>query len=108
MVVCVFVFAALSFDFYSEDNNEYTLLRNIELKYKESESYEIYLALLLARNNLELASIKDIITKAMNDERFQNVAFVVFDTLPYSDSQQKFSGIRCFHNSLQTDQCYLH
>ena len=70
----------LSFDFYSEDNNEYTLLRNIELKYKESESYEIYLALLLARNNLELASIKDIITKAMNDERFQNVAFVVFDT----------------------------
>lgn len=70
----------ISFDFYSEDSNEYTLLRNIELKYKDAESYGIYLALLFARNNSELAIIKDIVAKAMNDERFHNVAFVVFDT----------------------------
>ncbi len=70
----------LSFDFYSEDSNEYTLLRNIELKYKDAESYGIYLALLFARNNSELIIIKDIVAKAMNDERFQNVAFVVYDT----------------------------
>ena len=71
----------LSFDFYSEDNNEYSLLHNIENKYKETESYEVYLALLMARTNSELAAIKEIAKKAMNDERFQNVVFVVFDTI---------------------------
>ena len=70
----------VSFDFYSEDNNDYSLLHNIEVKYKDSESYEIYLALMMARSNAELVSIKDIATKAMLDERFQNIAFVVFDT----------------------------
>lgn len=71
----------LSFDFYSEDNNEYSILHNIEIKYKKAESYEVYLALLMARTNSELATIKDIAAKAMDDERFQNVAFVVFDTI---------------------------
>ena len=49
----------LSFDFYSEDNNEYSLLHNIENKYKETESYEVYLALLMARTNSKLAAIKE-------------------------------------------------
>lgn len=70
----------LSFDFYSENSNEYSLLHNIEIKYKDSESYEIYLALMMARSNTEHASLKDIAAKAMVDERFQNIAFVVFDT----------------------------
>lgn len=70
----------LSFDFYSENSNEYSLLHNIEIKYKDSESYEIYLALMMARSNTEHASLKDIAAKAMADERFQNIAFVVFDT----------------------------
>lgn len=70
----------LSFDFYSENSNEYSLLHNIEIKYKDSESYEIYLALMMARSNTELASLKDIAAKAMVDERFQNIAFLVFDT----------------------------
>ena len=70
----------LSFDFYSENSNEYSLLHNIEIKYKDSESYEIYLALMMARSNTEHSSLKDIAAKAMADERFQNIAFVVFDT----------------------------
>lgn len=70
----------LSFDFYSENSNEYSLLHNIEIKYKNSESYEIYLALMMARSNTEHASLKDIAAKAMADERFQNIAFVVFET----------------------------
>ena len=71
----------LSFDFYSENSNEYSLLHNIEIKYKDSESYEIYLALMMARSNTEHSSLKDIAAKAMADERFQNIAFVVFDTM---------------------------
>ena len=45
-----------------------------------AETYEIYLALMMARNNAELTTLKDIASKAMNDERFKNVAFIVFDT----------------------------
>lgn len=70
-----------SFDFFSEDSNEYTLLNKIENGRKDAETYETFLALMMARNNAELITLKDIASKAMNDERFKNVAFLVFDTV---------------------------
>lgn len=70
-----------SFDFFSEDSNEYTLLNKIENGRKDAETYETFLALMMARNNAELTTLKDIASKAMNDERFKNVAFLVFDTV---------------------------
>ena len=70
-----------AFEFFSEDSNEYTLLNKIENGRKGAETYETYLALMMARNNAELTTLKDIASKAMNDERFKNVAFLVFDTM---------------------------
>lgn len=70
-----------AFEFFSEDSNEYTLLNKIENGRKGAEAYELYLALMMARNNAELTTLKDIASKAMNDERFKNVAFLVFDTM---------------------------
>lgn len=70
-----------AFEFFSEDSNEYTLLNKIENERKSAETYELYLALMMARNNAELTTLKDIASKAMNDERFKNVAFLVFDTM---------------------------
>lgn len=70
-----------AFEFFSEDSNEYTLLNKIENGRKSAETYELYLALMMARNNAELTTLKDIASKAMNDERFKNVAFLVFDTM---------------------------
>lgn len=70
-----------AFDFFSEDSNEYTLLNKIENGRNSAETYELYLALMMARNNAELTTLKDIASKAMNDERFKNVAFLVFDTM---------------------------
>lgn len=70
-----------AFEFFSEDSNEYTLLNKIENGRKGAETYELYLALIMARNNAELTTLKDIASKAMNDERFKNVAFLVFDTM---------------------------
>ena len=69
------------YGFFSEDANEYTLLNKIENGMKAALPYELYLALLFARSTKELADIKEIIAKASEDERFQNVAFFVFDTL---------------------------
>lgn len=70
-----------AFEFFSEDSNEYTFLNKIENGRKSAETYELYLALMMARNNAELTTLKDIASKAMNDERFKNVAFLVFDTM---------------------------
>lgn len=70
-----------AFEFFSEDSNEYTLLNKIENGRKSAETFELYLALMMARNNAELTTLKDIASKAMNDERFKNVAFLVFDTM---------------------------
>lgn len=71
----------LSFDFFSEDNNEYTLLNMIDNGRKGAETYEVYLALMMAKTSDELATIKDIAAKAMTEERFKNVAFLVFDNI---------------------------
>lgn len=71
----------LAFDFFSEDSNEYTLLNMIDNGHKSAETYEVYLALMLARRYDELATIKDIAAKAMTEERFKNVAFLVFDNI---------------------------
>jgi len=71
----------LAFDFFSEDSNEYTLLNMIDNGRKSAETYEVYLALMLARTSVELATIKDIAAKAMTEERFKNVAFLVFDNI---------------------------
>ena len=50
----------LSFDFFSEDSNEYTLLNMIDNGRKGAETYEVFLALMMARTSDELATIKDI------------------------------------------------
>lgn len=71
----------VAYDFFSEDINEYNLLYKIENARKSSESYEVFLALMMARSNSELTLLKETASKSMNDERFRNVAFLVFDTI---------------------------
>lgn len=71
----------LAFDFFSEDSNEYTLLNMIENGRKSAETYEVYLAFLMARTTDELTALKDISNKVMTEERFKNIAFVVFDSI---------------------------
>lgn len=78
------------FEFYSIEANEYTLLNKIENGYKGSASYEVFLALMLARTNAELLSLKETAQKASQDGRFKNVAFLVFDTLMDSNDFDRF------------------
>lgn len=80
----------LSFGFFSEDNNEHVLLNSIEKARNDSESYEIYLALMMAKSNAELINLKEIASKAMLDERFNNVAFFVFDSIIDSFEYERF------------------
>jgi hypothetical protein len=68
------------FFLYSEDSNEYTLLNKIEQGYKQSKSYEVFMALLFAKNANELNIIKDIAERVSKEDRFQNVVFIVFES----------------------------
>ena len=80
----------VAFDFYSEDINEYTLLNRIQNGRKEPASYVVFLAFMMARSNNELAILKDIAQKASSEDRFKNVAFVVFDNVLDSMEYERF------------------
>lgn len=80
----------VAFEFYSEDVNEYTLLNKIENGRKNAPSYVVFIALMLARSNRELAALKDIAQKASEDERFKNVAFIAFDSVLDSMEFERF------------------
>ena len=102
----------LSFDFFSEDINEYTLLNKIENGRKGAETYEVYLALMMARTNAELNTLKDVASKAMTEERFKDVAFLVFDTTLDSLEFDRFiiyqASAKCASKNGFTDQAKSH
>lgn len=81
---------ANQFLFYSEEVNEYTLLNQIENEYKKAKPYEIFMALLFARNATELNNLKEIAARASVDERFQNVAFMVFESVFEDKNYERF------------------
>jgi hypothetical protein len=102
----------LSFDFFSEDVNEYTLLNKIENGRKGAETYEVYLALMMARTNAELYTLKDVASKAMTEERFKDVAFLVFDTTLDPLEFDRFiiyqASAKCASKNGITDQAKSH
>lgn len=81
---------AFSFEMYSVDTNEYTLLNKIENGFKAARSYATFLALMFAKNSEELSMLKTIATQACTEERFQNVTFIVFETPMGNDEYERF------------------
>lgn len=102
----------LSFEFYSEDANEYTLLNKIDNGRKGAKNHEVFLALMMGRTNNELAGLKDIAEKAMNEERFKNVAFIVFDcvldTMDYDRFIEYQANANCSKKHGFADQTKSH
>lgn len=78
------------YDFFSEDTNETTLLNKIENGDKNSAPYELFFAFMLARTSTELSNLKQIASKAAQDERFKNVSFFVFDTIMTDQEFDRF------------------
>lgn len=78
------------FLFYSVDYNEHTLLSQIENGSKQTKPYEIFLAMLFARNAAELNDLKGIADRASKEERFKNVAFIVFEVTFGDDKFERF------------------
>ena len=70
-----------SFQFYSVEYNEPTLLNKIENGRKAAKDYELFFAFLVARNADELNTLKDIANRNSKEERFQTTTFIVFDSI---------------------------
>lgn len=105
----------MTYQKYSIDNNEYLLLNAIEKGRKNCPAYEIFVALLFARNAQELSELKQIAYNATsNDEigRFDSTLFVVYET-PFGDTNyerfieyQANASVARSHNS--TEQAETH
>lgn len=103
------------FKMFSIENNEYILLNKIEKGRKDCHSYEIFMALMFARDTNELNELKQIAYKATtNDEerRFDNTVFVIYDTPLGDDNYERFieyqanAKVAASHNS--TEQAATH
>ena len=79
-----------SFQFYYTEVNEYTLLNKVENGRKQAKDYELFFAMMVARNAEELNTLKDICQRNCNEERFQTTTFVVFDTTLTDLNYQRF------------------
>lgn len=100
---------------YSIDSNEYLLLNAIEKGRKSCPSYEVFVALLFARNTQELSELKQIAYNATsNDEigRFNSTLFVVYETTFGDTNYERFieyqanASVARNHNS--TEQAETH
>lgn len=77
----------LSYQFFSRQGNEYTLLNKIENTQRGAKTYETFLAILVGRNQDEIFSLKDIAERNSKDkDRFANTAFVVVEE-PMGDKE---------------------
>lgn len=70
-----------SFQFYSVEYNEPTLLNKIDNGRKAAKNYELFFAFLVARNADELNTLKDIANRNSKEDRFQTTTFIVFDSI---------------------------
>ena len=79
------VMRAFEFQFYGVDANGYTLLNKIENGRKAAKNYELFLAILVARNYEELNQLKSTVEEAAKDERFASTIFLLFEA-PFGDN----------------------
>ena len=81
---------ALSYQFFSKQSNEYTLLSRIENTQHETKSYELFLAIMVARNQSEMFEMKDIADRNCREDRFQNTVFVVMEAYFGDKNYERF------------------
>ena len=80
----------LSYQFFSKQGNEYTLLSKIENMQRQAMSYEVFLAIMVAKTQTEMFDLKEIVERNSREERFQNTAFVVMEAPMSEKNYERF------------------
>lgn len=73
------IFRPFKLEVYSQQSNEYTLINKIENGQKQAKGYELFIAVLLARNFDELNFLKAFAHRESSNSKFKNVLLVVID-----------------------------
>jgi len=76
------VIRPLEYKYYSDIENESSLRSQIKKGRKESKDSSLFFALLMARNNTELATLRTFAEKCAtnkDDEDLKNIVYIVFD-----------------------------
>jgi len=101
-----------SFQFFSIQGNEYTLMNRIENAKRMAQPYETFLAIMVGRDTQELIQLKDIAERNSADERYQSIAFVVMETAMGTKEYERFieyqanAQVAQSHNLPQQHQTY--
>ena len=80
----------LSYQFFSKQSNEYTLLSRIENTQREAKSYEIFLVVLVAKTQTEMFDLKEIAQRNCGEDRFKNTVFVVMEAYLGEKGYERF------------------
>ena len=75
---------------FSLQANEHTLLSKIENEKRKANDWCVFIAFLVARNKMEYDELNTISEKAYKDSRFQNVCFVLIDSLFEDKNYERF------------------
>ncbi len=87
------VIRPFAFKFYSDVQNESQLRSQIKNGKKEHKSSSLFFALLLARNNTELATLRTFAEKCsvdQDDKDLKNIVFIVFDEVMTDIKYEQF------------------
>lgn len=87
------VIRPFAFKFYSDVQNESQLRSQIKNGKKENKSSSLFFALLLARNNTELATLRTFAEKCsvdQDDKDLKNIVFIVFDEVMTDIKYEQF------------------
>lgn len=101
-----------SFQFFSIQGNEYTLMNRIENAKRMAQPYETFLAIMVGRDTQELIQLKDIAERNCADERYQSIAFVVMEKEMGTKEYERFieyqanAQVAQSHNLPQQHQTY--
>ena len=82
-----------SYKFYSDVKNDSSLRSQIKNGRRETKVSALFFALLMARNNLELATLRTFAESCANDEQdkdLQNIVYVVFDEVMTDGRYEQF------------------
>lgn len=99
--------------FFSLYVNEAALLHQIEVAHNDAKSYEVFLAVMLGRNDEEVSQLRMVAKHAANgDERFSDIAFLVFDAPFGDDNYERFveymANAQCAQRHNLPDQQQAH
>lgn len=75
---------------YSQQTNEFTLINKIENGYKQAKGYEIFIAVLIAKNFDELNFLKAVARSNSESGRLTNMLLAVFDATLEQPNYDRF------------------